>query len=527
MYTLCRDDGAQLPDADADLIHRYRPAVERSSLPAVLTVTEGHIVRYANPAFCRLPVMPPGLPAGVPFSRLFQGAEALMALLDRVFRDGVTDMAVDVALACPDGRDFHGTAVVAPLLDERARQRGLVVQILDTTEQVTARAREAQAARDVQEANEKLIVAGIREQELADQANQSAAELRALLTVMSQGVTVFGATGEVVLVNPAGRAMLGLSGESPTLDDYRRCDFRHRDGRPLDFVQDVLSRVMRGEPFAEEDEVLLHLPDGAVRHIVLSGGAVRDAQGQVALAMSLYRDVTQVRELEQVREQCMSLITHDLRSTMSAAMYAAELINMGLAAGDPQMLAGKILRSMSRMDEMSRTLLDVQRLRAGHRLPLLLGACDMVAIAREVIDDLASFHDQRVVLRGEACVEGIWSAGELRRAISNLASNALKYGAAGAPVVITVEKTSDRAAVAVHNAGPPIPPEDQARLFAPFVRARTAVAGGQLGWGLGLTFVHGCAEAHGGRVRLESSAERGTTFTLELPLDSRPHQQPG
>ncbi|WP_437735004.1 ATP-binding protein [Sorangium sp. So ce1335] len=515
-----------MPDADRDLIHRYRPAVERSPLPTLLTVTEQHIIRYANPAFCGLPFMPPGVPPAVRFTSLFEGAEALGALLDRVFRDGVTDVATGVALACSGEKPFHGTAIVAPLLGERTRQRGLVVQILDTTEQVTARAREAQAARDLQEANERLLVAGIREQELAERASQSAAELRALLDAMSQGVTVFGATGKVVLVNPAGRAMLGLTSESPTLEDHRRCDFRRPDGAPLDFERDVLSRVMRGEPFAKEDEVLLYLRDGAVRHIVLSGGAVRDAQGRVALAMSLYRDVTQVRELEQVREQCLSFVAHDLRSTMTGAMYAAEIIGMN-RGHDPQLLAERIVRSLGRTDEMIRTLVDVQRLRAGHRLPLMLGACDLVAIAREVIDDLASFHDGRVILRGEASVEGTWSAGELRRAIWNLASNALRYGAAGAPVVLTVEKTSGRAAVAVHNEGPPISAEDQARLFAPFVRTRTAVASGQRGWGLGLTFVHGCAEAHGGRVRLESSAERGTTFTLELPLDARPHQQPG
>lgn len=221
---------------------------------------------------------------------------------------------------------------------------------------------------------------------------------------------------------------------------------------------------MRGEPFADEDEVLLHLPDGAVRHIVLSGGVVRDAQGRVALAMNLYRDVTQVRELEQVREQCMSLITHDLRSTMSAAMYAAEIIKMGRPARRPP---GRGARRG-----------DMERRGAAPR-------------------DLEP-GEQRAQVRGGR------RAGRL-----------------------TVEKTSDRAAVAVHNEGPPIAPEDQARLFAPFVRTRAAVAGGQRGWGLGLTFVHGCAEAHGGRVTLESSAERGTTFTLELPLDARSYQQPG
>src|SRR5438093_9504391 len=60
--------------------------------------------------------------------------------------------------------------------------------------------------------------------------------------------------------------------------------------------------------------------------------------------------------------------------------------------------------------------------------------------------------------------------------------------------------------------------------FEPVARTRSAQTGSARGWGLGLTLVHGCAEAHGGRVRVDSDAATGTTFTLELPLDARPHQ---
>jgi signal transduction histidine kinase len=74
--------------------------------------------------------------------------------------------------------------------------------------------------------------------------------------------------------------------------------------------------------------------------------------------------------------------------------------------------------------------------------------------------------------------------------------------------------------VAVHNGGPPIPQEAQTRLFVLFQRAH-APADGEEGWGLGLTLVRGCAAAHGGRVRVQSSQESGTEFVLELPL--QPH----
>src|SRR5207249_9160257 len=74
------------------------------------------------------------------------------------------------------------------------------------------------------------------------------------------------------------------------------------------------------------------------------------------------------------------------------------------------------------------------------------------------------------------------------------------------------------------QAGSQLSREDRAHLFEPFARTRSAQTGSARGWGLGPALVHGCAEAHAGRVRVDSDAATGTTFTLELPLDARPHQ---
>ena len=133
-------------------------------------------------------------------------------------------------------------------------------------------------------------------------------------------------------------------------------------------------------------------------------------------------------------------------------------------------------------------------------------------------------HGERFVLTAEDGVRGIWSGEELRRALWNLATNAIKYGAPDKPVTITIKRTDAGAQASVHNDGCVLSREDQARLFEPFARTRSAQAGGLRGWGLGLTLVHGCAEAHGGRVKVNSDAATGTTFTLELPLDARPYQ---
>jgi signal transduction histidine kinase len=155
---------------------------------------------------------------------------------------------------------------------------------------------------------------------------------------------------------------------------------------------------------------------------------------------------------------------------------------------------------------------------------LRLDACDLGAVADEVVAELSALHGERIVLKAEEQVRGIWSAEELRRAVWNLATNAVKYGAPNQPITVTVGHADGWAKVAVHNHGRVIAKEEQARLFEPFARAQSLPAGAQAGWGLGLTLVRGCAEAHGGRVEVESDAAAGTTFTLLLPLDSRPYQ---
>src|SRR6185295_3643691 len=91
----------------------------------------------------------------------------------------------------------------------------------------------------------------------------------------------------------------------------------------------------------------------------------------------------------------------------------------------------------------------------------------------------------------------------------------LKYGSQTAPVTITAVQTDTTAHLIVHNEGNPIPPHEQAVIFNKF--QRTAPLKTATGWGLGLAFVKGMAEAHYGSVRVESSAEKGTDFIVELP----------
>lgn len=240
------------------------------------------------------------------------------------------------------------------------------------------------------------------------------------------------------------------------------------------------------------------------------------------LYADLRQHIDQLDSERDLRERFVSVLAHDLRGPLSAAKMASQILMQHPERLDERRdLAMRIDRNIDRTDRMVRDLLDANRIRAGERLPLRIDECDLGAVAREAYEELAATFGDRFVLQAEDRVRGFWSADELKRAVWNLATNAVKYGAPDKPITITVKRTRQGAVVSVHNCGTPISAEDQTQLFRPFSRTHAAVAGGQKGWGLGLTLVHGCADAHGGRVVVESTKEAGTTFTIELPLDAR------
>lgn len=231
--------------------------------------------------------------------------------------------------------------------------------------------------------------------------------------------------------------------------------------------------------------------------------------------------IDRLRDERELRDRFVSVLAHDLRGPLSAAKSSVQLLQRATAADDERrrQLAAMVERNIDRTDRMVRDLLDANRIRAGERLSVVLAPCDLVAIAREVVDELSITLGPRLHLDTDERVVGWWGGDELRRVIWNLATNAAKYGADDGVITVAVKNSETGGVLSVHNWGKPISAEDQRLLFRPF--SRTATAGVQKGWGLGLTLVQGTAEALGGRVTVESTADGGTTFRLELPRDSR------
>ena len=229
------------------------------------------------------------------------------------------------------------------------------------------------------------------------------------------------------------------------------------------------------------------------------------------------REFTQAQAA--LRERLAAALAHDMRNPLSGMSLRAQLLAGPSMPKNVRELALKIKENGDRLGAMFDELLDALAYGGGERLPLHLAALDLLEIAREACAQIDETKQARCEVTG-ASTRGFWCANSMRRALDNLLSNAIKYGDGGL-IEIHVSQWEGRVSLSVHNSGESVPEDQIARLF---MDLRRESVGRAPGWGIGLSFVKKVAQSHGGSVTIDSAPERGTTFTIEIPLDARDAQ---
>lgn len=221
---------------------------------------------------------------------------------------------------------------------------------------------------------------------------------------------------------------------------------------------------------------------------------------------------------ESFRYKMASALSHDMRNPLSVIVTAAHILTIGATPEKTLGIAQRILDNGKRLDLMIEDLLDALSFNRGEKLPLELSRFDVRQLAREVCSD-ASVSDAGVCdVIGEPVI-GYWCENSLRRALENLVNNAIKYGD-GKEVQIKIGQAHGRMLLSVHNTGNAIPTENYGQIFE--YLWRDGSTRDKSGWGMGLPFVKSVAESHGGSAAVDSSAEIGTTFLIDIPVDCRP-----
>lgn len=287
-------------------------------------------------------------------------------------------------------------------------------------------------------------------------------------------------------------------------------------------ARDVLERR---EPVRRE--VTVRRPGGEPRHLLVTEEPARDATGAIVGLTGAATDITeQKRAQDQLaqalvfRDQVMGILGHDLRNPLGAIRALAALLrrrdDLPESARD---CAAEIDRAGERMLEMIGTLLDFATSRFTERLPVAPVPADLGEVCRGVVGELRAASPGRRIdldVRGDAA--GQWDPSRIAQVVSNLVANALQHGARQAPVAVRVRGDGEAVVLEVRNEGPAIPPELRAVMFEPFCRGSALRdTSNARGLGLGLYIARQVVGAHGGTIEVDSTAERGTTFTVRLP----------
>ena len=382
------------------------------------------------------------------------------------------------------------------------------------------REREEKLLEELREINQQLLVASVRQQELADAAERHSAEMTALLESLTEGVAVVDTTGRVVLMNPVAREILRLpqKKEAWTLEDYRQLDLRRVDGVPLPFEEWPICRAFHGERFDEHEAELVR-PDGSRRRLVFNGNSVRDARGNLVVAINVFRDVTERRELEEAREDFIYTISHDLRAPLSIIQGHAQMAQRHVNRADMVRKSTEaILTSARRMNAMIQDLVDSARLETG-QMRIEKQPVNLETFVYDLMERARGMADVgRIEVEVAAGLPAVLADPDrLERIFMNLLTNALKYSPPETEIRLKAERTNGEVTVSVTDRGQGIPPEDVPHIFERYYRARTTTRKAE-GLGLGLYITRMLVQAHGGRIWVKSKIGKGSTFYFALPL---------
>ncbi len=275
-------------------------------------------------------------------------------------------------------------------------------------------------------------------------------------------------------------------------------------------------------------EGIHHRADGLAITLADNYAPQLNSEGNPAQFIANVRDMTRLREAEELKQTLLSVISHELKTPVSIIKGYAGTLAREDANWDEATLAdglAVIEEEADRLDKLITNLLEASRLQAG-AIELRMGFVDLVALAETAVEGLqATTEKHTLTLNFPPTYPHIQGDLErLREVLTNLIGNAIKYSPDGGTIEVGGQLGPDQTIqFYVRDEGIGIPPAEQERIFERFHRVDNRLARQAPGTGLGLFLVRAVVQAHNGKVWVESSPGQGSTFWVELPI-GLPHK---
>lgn len=334
-----------------------------------------------------------------------------------------------------------------------------------------------------------------------------------IISCMTDGVIVTNRNGEVVLFNNEGSRFLkdpiNVEPGTPLTDCSLSTDLLQLIQKAADPSDNT---HITGKEIKLEEEVWL-----------ANCAVLRDDKADFLGTVTVFRDITEMKELEKLKNSFISLVAHELRAPVAAIKGYLDIV-IKKAAGDNQATYDNMLvRSRERATgllSLIKDLLDMSRMDAGRTERKIL-----TVDIKKRLDDNTDFlkvemENRKITLNMELPDEELKAKAdpdELNHIMTNLLSNAVKYNKDEGTITVKAGRKGDRVFFSITDTGIGMSKEDQERLFQDFFRANNPQTRKQTGTGLGLAITRRMVEANFGTIEAESEPGVGSTFRVVLP----------
>ena len=351
----------------------------------------------------------------------------------------------------------------------------------------------------------------VRIKTIAQQRN----EREAILSSMSEGIVALDADEKIVLLNRVVAGFLDLDvAESRGKTFYEVI----RIPSVLEFVE----RAMHSSDIAEM-EIKMPGPGASVKYFQARAAALKDSFGEKVGVVVVFNDITRLKKLESIRRDFVANVSHELRTPITAITGSVETLLDGAMdnSDDSRRFLEMIARHSDRLNNLIKDLLSLAQIESETEqigAELIRGrVIDVIASSVMACQEKSRLHQVDVFHSCDPNLEANINRGQLEQAITNLIDNAIKYSNRGSTVNVEVTSPSDEIVILVQDKGVGIASEHLPRLFERFYRVDEARSRDAGGTGLGLAIVKHVAVAHKGRISVDSSPGKGSSFRIHLP----------
>lgn len=366
---------------------------------------------------------------------------------------------------------------------------------------------------------------------LEDEIKKARDQLETIFQNVADGITMLDVQGNVVYVNDSAAKACGFSSAQAMMgmpkdklqEVLRRFKMRDEEGKSLTFEQLPTRRVLQGEKFAQ---IVLQYYD-SIRNTttwtLLKSQPILDAHGNVQFVVNVVTDITERKELEQRKDEFISMVSHELKTPITSVMGFTQILQKRFRKqGDSQSLhlLDRMSTQLNKLTNLINSLLDISKIQAGV-LTSQNVLFDLDVLVRETIENVQATTDTHRILLCET-VHAVVFADEDRIAqvLTNLLTNAIKYSPLADKVIVEMAIASGNVVVSVQDFGIGIAPEHQARVFERFYQAADPARQTFSGLGIGLYIAHEIIQQHRGRIWIESKKGQGSIFHFSLPLSN-------